>query len=83
MAKFVKFFYKTSQKIWESLKNRSKKLNYHQFFSNLPQKKRYCNKNLLPLHRSDLISPNEGDFVTCQSCCFCNCKDLSGYVIAV
>lgn len=83
MAKFVKYFYKTSQKLWESLKYRSKKLHCHQFFSILPQKKRYCNKNLLPLHRSDLISPNEGDFVIRQSNCLSNCKDLSGYVIAV
>ena len=35
------------------------------------------------MHRSDLISQNEGDFVTRQSNCLCNCKDLSGYVIAV
>ena len=35
------------------------------------------------MHRSDLISQDEGDFVIRQSNCFCNCKDLSGYVVAV
>lgn len=43
-----------------------KKVELLPVFNNLPPKTRYCNNNLLPLHR-DLISQNEGDFVTRQT----------------